>query len=349
MTEQENLIRQAIAAQADQAVDPAVVLDRLREGSRPRWRSFALVAAAGVAVAAAVVAVVVPLTAAHDAPAPAGRIAVTSAPVEQNILFVGLDRTPYADAILLARLDTNGSVRAVSLPRDVEADLPGQAKGKLNSVYANARQAALDQGRDAAAAGDEGMKALVGAVQQLTGVHADHYASIDMAGFESLSNAIGGVEVCLKAATHDPITGADFPAGKQTLSGERALAFLRQRHGLPVADLSRIARQQVFFRALVTKLATAGTLRDPKLMAELLSVVHHDVQTDQGWDLVASARQLAAAPAATLATIPIDPAKGVLLGVDLAQVRSFVGGFLSGTGTGTPAPNVTGPPGDCVN
>jgi len=349
MTEQEKLIRQALAAQAAEAVDPAVVLDRLRQGTRPRRRSFALVAGVGVAVAAAVVAVVVPLTAAHDVPATQVVPVATPGPVEQNILFVGLDRAPAADAVLLARLGTNGSVRAVSLPRDVEVDVPGQGKGRLNAVYANARQAALGQGRDAAAASDEGVKALVVTVQQLTGVHADHYASLDMAGFETLSTTIGGVEVCLKAATRDPVTGATFPAGKQTLSGERALLFLRQRHGLPGADLSRIARQQVFFRALVNKLATEDTLRDPKTVAQLLFLLHDGVRTDQGWDLAASVKQLAGAPAATLATIPVDPTKGALFGVDLAQVHSFVAAFLSGTGTGAPGPNVTGPPGDCVD
>jgi LCP family protein required for cell wall assembly len=359
MTDHENLIRQAVAAQANEAVDPAVVLAGLGQGNRSRRRSFTLVAAAGLAVAAgvvAVVAVVVPLTAAHQAPAPPAAVAAAPA-TEQNVLLVGLDGNAFTDSIVLARIGADGALRAVSLPRDSGVDVPGQGKSKLNWVYAQARQAALDQGRDPAAADADGMKALVTTVQALTGVHADHYASVDLAGFDSLSSAVGGVEVCLKTASHDRYSGADFPAGRQTLSGEPALAFLRQRAGLPDSDLSRVTRQQAFLRALVAKVVGGDTLRDPKSLATLLTAVRTNVHVDQGWDLEGLARQMTRNSAVAVATIPVGQETsaqggGFVLDVDPAAVRSFVTGFLSGTGTPGSGAGPAGPQaGDvpCVN
>ena len=97
---------------------------------------------------------------------------------------------------------------------------------------------------DAAAA-----DALIGAVEDLTGLTIDHYAEVNLVGFATLTKAIGGVTVCLAAPTRDPLSGAHFAAGVQTISGATALAFVRQRHGLPQGDLSRIRRQQVFLAA----------------------------------------------------------------------------------------------------
>jgi LCP family protein required for cell wall assembly len=178
----------------------------------------------------------------------------------------------------------------------------------------------------------EGIGGLVATVQALTGIRIDHYATVDMAGFGSLSTAVGGVDVCLRAASHDSFSGADFPAGRQTLSGPRALAFLRQRAGLPNGDLDRVVRQQDFLRALVAKVSSGDTLRDPKALAALLTAVRENVEVDQGWDLAAFARQLAANPAAGLATIPVTIRNDAgTLNLDPGAVRIFVGDFLAGT------------------
>ena len=69
--------------------------------------------------------------------------------------------------------------------------------------------------------------------------------------------------MCLKDAVDDPLSGARFPAGPRTISGADALAFVRQRHGLPEGDLSRIRRQQVFLAAVADKVLAGGTLTDP--------------------------------------------------------------------------------------
>ena len=61
-----------------------------------------------------------------------------------------------------------------------------------------------------------------------------------------------------EGARDEPLSGAHLPAGVQTVSGADALAFVRQRHGLPQGDLSRIRRQQVFLAATADKLLSAA-------------------------------------------------------------------------------------------
>src|SRR5690606_30791260 len=114
-----------------------------------------------------------------------------------------------------------------------------------------------------------GARVLLKTVEKLTGRTIDHYASLNLLGFYDITQAIGGVEVCLKKPVQDVKSHADCPAGRQVSSGRDALAFVRQRHGLPRGDLDRVVRQQVFMTGLVRKMLSTGTLTDPaKLRSE---------------------------------------------------------------------------------
>ncbi len=81
---------------------------------------------------------------------------------------------------------------------------------------------------------------MIQTVAGLTGVTVDHYAEIGLLGFALITDALGGVNVCLKDAVYEPLSGADFPAGWQKLNGPQALSFVRQRHDLPRGDLDRV-------------------------------------------------------------------------------------------------------------
>ncbi|MFD1052067.1 LCP family protein, partial [Kibdelosporangium lantanae] len=141
---------------------------------------------------------------------------------------------------------------AISLPRDSYVDV-GFGTHKLNSAYARAKIAAANQlrnqGKDQATVDREsvtaGRKNLIASITKLTGLHIDHYAEINLYGFSEITNAVGGVPVCLNNPVHDPYSGANFPAGQQTLVGVDALKFVRQRHYLANGDLDRVVRQQV--------------------------------------------------------------------------------------------------------
>ncbi len=221
---EETLIRQAIAEEAEQAVDPGTVLAGLRE-ARPRRRTGMLMAVAAAAVVAAVVAIVIPLASSRDSNEPAGPPATTKPPApaaaEQTILLAGFDGHWLTDTLILVHRRANGSDDAVSLPRDTWVRVPNYGDQRLNHAYAVAigNNQNLDFRPNAA-------KVVVDTVEQLTKTHIDHYAMVDMNVFGKLAEAVGGVEVCLRTKVQDAYSGADLPAGRQVLSGGQLLAFL---------------------------------------------------------------------------------------------------------------------------
>ncbi len=87
---------------------------------------------------------------------------------------------------------------------------------------------------------------------------------IQFDGVIEMSNAVGGVPVCVAGDINDPYTGLNVKAGQNTLQGAQALAFLRTRHGVgDGSDLGRISNQQVFLSSLVRTIKSADTLANP--------------------------------------------------------------------------------------
>lgn len=247
---------------------------------------------------------------------------------------------------------------AVSLPRDSYVDIAGGfGKHKLNSAYARGKLAAANQlrtqGKDAATVDREsttaGRRNLIATVSALTGLHIDHYAEINLFGFSEITNAVGGVPVCLNNPVHDSYSGANFPAGPQTLVGVDALKFVRQRHGLEGGDLDRVRRQQAFLAGLANRMFSAGTLADPGKVSDLVSALTRAVVLDKGWDLISFAQQLnnLTGDKIEFETIPTirpnlpTPADGVAVEVNPAQVKSFVQNLLN---PGQPPNNQAPPP-----
>jgi len=232
-----------------------------------------------------------------------------------------------------------GAAVAFSIPRDAYVDIPGYRRDKINAAYPAMKaiveqQLLADGARDrreiAAEAAARGRTALIGAVEDLTGLSIDHYAEVNLVGFATLTEAIGGVPVCLAAPTRDRLSGANFGAGVQTVAGAAALAFVRQRHGLPQGDLSRIRRQQVFLAATAEKLLSAGTLTNPSALGALLAVAQQSVVIDSGWDLLGFAQEAADIAKGDIAFVTIPTAgaennsRGDVVLVDPGAVRDFV-------------------------
>ena len=93
-------------------------------------------------------------------------------------------------------------------------------------------------------------------------------------------NTLGGVEVCLSEPAKEKDSGIDLEAGRQTIKGAQALAFVRQRKGLPNGDIDRIGRQQQFIGAIVRKTLSAGTLLNPFKLNSVLNVATDALQVD---------------------------------------------------------------------
>src|SRR6202161_3137651 len=175
-------------------------------------------------------------------------------PEELAALRAGDEVASNTDTIILVRIPNNGnSATAISIPRDTYVSAPGLGKTKINGVYGQTKEekrvSLVESGVAAAEAETEGTEAgreaLIKTVGDLTGVTVDHYAEIDLLGFALITDALGGVNVCLKEPVFEPLSGADFPAGWQKLNGPQALRFVRQRHASPRGDLDRGVRQAV--------------------------------------------------------------------------------------------------------
>ena len=268
---------------------------------------------------------------------------------ELATLRTGDEEGENTDTILLIRVPEDGSsATAISIPRDVYVETRTLGGSKINGVYAAHKNDYLDRAvasdpdgeiteedrRNAVKAGRNG---LISAVHDLTGVQADHYAEIGLLGFVLLTDAVGGVPVCLNNDVNEPLSGADFHAGVQTVSGADALSFVRQRHDLPAGDLDRIVRQQAFMSQLVKKTLSAGTLTDPSKLSALVDAAKRSFVIDDNWDFVDFALKLQDISGGNVRfeTIPVTSIDSFtewgesIVTVDPDEVAEFVGGFAS--------------------
>ncbi|WP_125098170.1 LCP family protein [Leucobacter chromiireducens] len=109
-----------------------------------------------------------------------------------------------------------------------------------------------------------GLPCVARTISNLTGMDIPYAALVTFDGVVGVSNALGGVDVCLTQPIVDEKADLDLPAGMNTLVGWDALQFLRTRHGVgDGGDTSRISNQQVFMSSLVRELKSAETLSDP--------------------------------------------------------------------------------------
>jgi LCP family protein required for cell wall assembly len=157
--------------------------------------------------------------------------------------------------ILLHINSSHTTATAISFPRDLYVDspsckktgsssyLPAQYNVKINSLLSSG-----------------GIGCIRDTVEKLTGLTIPYAGLITFDGVVNVTNAIGGVQVCVAKAIHDEYTGLDLSKGTHTLKGVQALQFLRTRHGVgDGSDLTRISSQQVYLSALVRKLKTEAT------------------------------------------------------------------------------------------
>jgi LCP family protein required for cell wall assembly len=260
-----------------------------------------------------------------------------------------------------------GGKKAVgfSIPRDDWVIFPtpydGQAQGKIDQAYGfamaaqenavRAQDPGVSQDQLAFEGNEAGRTAAVATVEQLTGVHIDHFAEINLDGFYELAKVLGGVEVCLNHPVPlDPNSGFYAAhAGYQHLNAKMALAFVRQRDGLTNGDLDRTHRQQAFIDSVMHQLNTEGVLSDLTKIQALLSVAKQYVITDSGWDLLDFAAQMRSLTSGNLTfrTLPIQ-AYATIDGqkanqVDPTYIQQLVQETFAGSAS-SPTPKATTSP-----
>ncbi|SEP52703.1 cell envelope-related function transcriptional attenuator common domain-containing protein [Amycolatopsis saalfeldensis] len=269
-----------------------------------------------------------------------------------DMLHAGVaDGERQTDTMILVHIPQNGQhAVAISFPRDSYVDITGGfGKHKLNSAYVYAYN---DTFKTLQAHGDAdlkdvdekakvaGRKNLVSTLEKFMGKPGmiDRYAEVNLASFYEITNAIGGVEVCLNNAVKEKKSGVDLPAGQQSIEGVQALAFVRQRYGLPNGDLDRIGRQQAFLSGLANKVLSSDVLANPVKIAQLIDAVKKSVVLSAGWDLTEFAEQMRGLTGGNVEfhTIPTQGNATIggadVLRVDPAQVQAEVSRLTSDGG-----------------
>ncbi len=177
-----------------------------------------------------------------------------------------------SDVIMLVHTDPNLQKAIVlSFPRDLWVNIPGRGFDKINAAFSGG----LAGG---------GAQLVAKTVEDLSGLKINHVLYVDLAGFQGIVEALGGVQMCIPTAMTDPLTGLDVKAGCQTLDGYQALAYVRTRHQPCdiVPDFARISRQQQFLRAVLNRILTPSEIvKAPALIPR----VARNLVTTKGFDL----------------------------------------------------------------
>ncbi|MFF7881538.1 LCP family protein [Streptomyces sp. NPDC020794] len=253
-----------------------------------------------------------------------------------NILIIGTDKRTgkgnegYGDKGSVGHADTNillhvskdrTNATALSIPRDLIVDVPDcptkQPDGteKVIPGTQNVRfNTSLGQdGRDPGCT--------MRTVKAVTGISVDHFMMADFNAVKTLTTAVQGVEVCLAKDVNDPDSHLKLSAGKHTIQGEQALAFVRTRHSFGnQGDLDRIKVQQQFLSSLMRKMSSSDTLTSPTKLISLAEAATKALTVDTGIGNVSTlkdvALELKKVPPKNISflTVPVrdNPADGVV-------------------------------------
>ncbi|MFJ9868221.1 LCP family protein [Streptomyces sp. NPDC101165] len=244
---------------------------------------------------------------------------------DEKKLHTGAAQGKRTDSMMILHVGDNGDT-LISLPRDSDVEVPSYKGSTSGKVYpAKGRHEKLN-----AAYAEDGPTLLVRTIEYNTGLHIDHYVEIGFQGFANIVDAVGGVDIDIDKGFKDKWSGADFKAGKQTLDGQQALAFVRTRHAFATSDLQRTKNQQKFLSALAHQVATPSTVLNPfklypTIGAGLDSLI---VDKDMGlWDLASMfwAMKGVSGGDGTSMNMPISGSTGGNLVWDKAKVKTLVG------------------------
>jgi LCP family protein required for cell wall assembly len=273
------------------------------------------------------------------------------------------DGERQTDTMILVHIPQNGKQAvAFSFPRDSWVDIVGGfGKHKLNSAYVYAyndtsktlqQQGMNDLKEVDRQAKEAGRKNLIATLEQFIGKPGmiDRYAEVNLASFYEITKSIGGVEVCLNNAVKEKKSGVDLPAGRQSVEGVQALAFVRQRYDLPNGDLDRIGRQQAFLSGLANKVLSGAVLTNPSKMSDLVDAVKKSVVLSSGWNLIEFAEQMRGLTGGNIQFHTIPTRGNAVIGgadvirVDIPEVRTAIDKLITDAPAPDAAPPSTGQP-----
>lgn len=197
-----------------------------------------------------------------------------------NLLLLGLDGASpgggrRADSILLVHVPADRSrLYLISLPRDLQVPIPKVGTNKLNSSFAYGSMGAkgdLTHGYDLTRR----------VVTEVTGVPIDAGAVLTYSALRKLTDAVGGVPVCLPKDVKSMHTRRVFPAGCHQLDGAASVDLLRQRYGMTDAR-DRDRNAQRYAAGLLRRIVERGGLTDPAMLNTLLTQAGSGLTVETG-------------------------------------------------------------------
>jgi LCP family protein required for cell wall assembly len=209
-------------------------------------------------------------------------------------LIIGIDRSRHptrrgnqlADSIMLLRTDPERHrISYLSIPRDLEIEIPGFGHEKINATVPNG-----------------GAQLAIQTIRESLGVEVNHVILLDFPSFRGVIDAMGGIDVDVKKAAVTKVEcpypsaercarwgGWRFGRGRQHMDGRRALLYSRIRTNLldpAESDLNRVGRQQQVLQATLDKMVSFGTyLRLPFIGEDLVSPLTTDLSTNELFQL----------------------------------------------------------------
>ncbi|MET7451528.1 LCP family protein [Streptomyces sp. NPDC005574] len=201
----------------------------------------------------------------------------------------GVQTGSNADVQMVVHISADRSNATVmSIPRDTMTNVPAckdGETGKSTAGYYGQINSALQYGP----------ACQVATVHELTGIPIDHFVKLDFSGVVKMSDAVGGVSVCVDADVYDTYSHLKLSEGTHTLKGVAALEFVRSRHGFgDGSDLGRTISQHIFLSAMIRKFKSAGTLTDPTAVYDLANAATKALTVDDGLGTVKKLMGLAA-------------------------------------------------------
>ncbi|MET8861037.1 LCP family protein, partial [Streptomyces sp. NPDC004579] len=189
----------------------------------------------------------------------------------------GVQTGSNADVQMVVHVSADRSNATVmSIPRDTMTRVPAckdSETGKSTAGYYGQINSALQYGP----------ACQVATVHQLTGITISHFVKLDFSGVVKMSDAVGGVSVCVSDNVYDTYSHLKLSKGSHTLKGVAALQFVRSRHGFgDGSDLGRTVSQHIFLSAMIRKFKSAGTLTDPGAVYQLADAATKALTVDEG-------------------------------------------------------------------
>ncbi|MBI3746674.1 MAG: LCP family protein [Chloroflexi bacterium] len=229
---------------------------------------------------------------------------VTLPPPTNRVTFLvtgvdsGHDRThALTDTLLVVSVnkDTREAVM-LSMPRDT-AQFPMYSGG----VYGDKINSLMTAARNNPSKYPEGPVATLSKeLSFLIGIPINYYAAINLEGFQTMVDLVGGVDIVNPKPITDPVYdwfngtyGFFLSAGPHHLDGKNALAYARSLYGAGDNDFTRAARQQQLLLALRSKMDVGSMLTKlPAILKVAAKTIQTDFPPDQIRDYLDLAKQV---------------------------------------------------------